>query len=330
MAPASQSKTVRRSDPVTTGRASADSERRLYRRHRETAVRHINIMLDSVTGATPTLLAAWLASLLLLSAQSRMLGLLTTLGFGGAFVAGLVGVGGAVLMVPLLLYVPPLVASPPLDIHMVSGITTVQVAAAGLTGMLAHRRVGHVDTTAIAVLGVPVTLGSLAGGFVSARIPADILSAVFAFLAATAAGLMLRGKQQPPDDRRDPPGALNRLLAVGLGTLVGLIFGLIGAGGGFLLVPLMVYGLGVPVRTAVGSSLAIVALGALGGMIGKAASHQITWMFALALIVGALPGAHLGAATSRRLSPDTLARILGVLLALVAVQMWSDLAARLF
>ena len=330
MTAASQSKRVTRPDPVTTDRASADSARRLYVRHRETAVRHISVMLDSVTGAAPTLLAAWLASLLLLSAQSPMLGLLTTLGFGGAFVAGLVGMGGAVLMVPLLLYVPPLASLPPLDIHVVSGITTVQVAAAGLTGMLAHRRVGHVDSTVVAVLGAALTLGALVGGFISARIPADILSAVFASLAATAAGLMLWGKQQAADDGRQRLGALNRPLAVGLGTFVGLVLGLIGAGGGFLLVPLMVYGLGVPVRTAVGSSLAIVALGGLGGMIGKAASHQVTWMFALALIVGALPGAYLGAATSRRLSPDTLARILGILLAFVAVQMWSDLIVRLF
>jgi uncharacterized membrane protein YfcA len=137
-------------------------------------------------------------------------------------------------------------------------------------------------------------------------------------------------KQQAVDDGRERLGALNRPLAVALGTLVGLVLGLIGAGGGFLLVPLMVYGLGVPVRTAVGSSLAIVALGGLGGMIGKAASHQVAWTFALALIVGALPGAHLGAATSRRLSPDTLARILGVLLAFVAIQMWSQLVVRLF
>ena len=330
MTAASQSKRGTRPDPVTTGRASADSARRLYVRHRETAVRHINVMLDSVTGATPTLLAAWLASLLLLSAQSPMLGLLTALGFGGAFAAGLVGMGGAVLMVPLLLYVPPLAALPPLDIHVISGITTVQVAAAGVTGMLAHRRVGHVDTTVIAVLGAALTLGALAGGFISARVPADILSAVFASLAATAAGLMLRGKQQAVDDGRERLGALNRPLAVGLGTLVGLVLGLIGAGGGFVLVPLMVYGLGVPVRTAVGSSLAIAAFGGLGGMIGKAASHQVTWLYALALAVGALPGAHVGAVTSHRLPPDRLAGILGVLLALVAIQMWSELVLRLF
>jgi uncharacterized membrane protein YfcA len=327
----SQHKGITVSNPVTNRRASADSGKwPRYIQLREAAVRRISTTLDSVTGVTPTLLTAWLASLLLLSAQSPMLGLLTTLGFGGAFVAGLVGVGGAVLMVPLLLYVPPLAALPPLDIHVVSGITAVQVAAAGLTGMLAHRRVGHVDTTVIAVLGAALTLGALVGGFISARVPADILSAVFASLAATAAGLMLRGKQQAVDDGRERLGALNRPLAIGLGTLVGLLVGLIGAGGGFLLVPLMVYGLGVPIRTAVGSSLAIVALGGLGGMIGKAASHQVTWMYALALVVGALPGAHLGAATSGRLSPGTLARVLGILLAFVAVQMWSDVVARLF
>lgn len=287
-------------------------------------------MLDAVTGPIPTLLASWLAALLLLSVQSPTLGLLTGLGFAGAFVAGLVGVGGAVLMVPLLLYVPPLVSLPPLSIHVVSGITTVQVAAAGLTGMLAHRRVGHVDATVVALLGTALTFGSLAGGFVSGRIPADILSAVFASLAAAAAVLMLWEKEQALDDGREQAGALNRPLAVGFGACVGVIVGLVGAGGGFVLVPLMVYGLGVPVRTAVGSSLAIVTLGGMGGMLGKAASHQITWIYAMALVVGALPGAHLGAAMSRRLSPHTLGRILGFLLSFVAAQMWSDLVARLF
>jgi uncharacterized membrane protein YfcA len=196
--------------------------------------------------------------------------------------------------------------------------------------MLAHRHVGHVDAAVVKILGAALTVGSLIGGLISARIPPDILAAVFASLAATAAVLMLAGKQDAVDDGREQVAALNRPIAVGLGALVGVVMGLVGAGGGFLLVPLMVYGLGVPVRTAVGSSLAIVALGGLAGMIGKAASHQVTWMYALALVVGALPGAHLGAATSRRLSPGTLGRILGVLLAFVAVRMWSDLLARMF
>lgn len=298
-------------------------------RRRQAAVRRINVMLDAVTGPTPTLAAAWLAALLLLSTQSPVLALLTTLGFGGAFVAGLVGVGGAIVMVPLLLYVPPLVSFPSLDMHVVSGITMVQVAAAGVTGMLAHRHVGHVNGALVATVGGSLTAGSLTGGLLSGRVPPETLSALFASLSAVAAVLMLGGKQSARDDGREEPGPFRRSTAIGLGAAVGLLVGMIGAGGGFLLVPLMMYGLKVPVRSAVGSSLAIVALGGLGGMIGKAASGQVVWVYALALVVGALPGARLGATTSKRLSTVTLGWILGVLLALVAVRMWWDFAASL-
>ena len=331
MSAASPSKRAKLPDPASRGPARVPSrERRRYVPHRQRAARQIGVMLDAATGPIPTLVSSWLASLLLLWTQSPMLGLLAALGFAGAFAAGLVGVGGAVLMVPLLLYVPPLASLPQLDIHMVSGVTTVQVAAAGLTGMLAHRHVGHVDARGVALLGTALTLGSLAGGFVSARIPADVLSAVFAFLATGAAALMLWGKEQALDDGREHAGVLNRPSAVGLGAFVGFIVGLVGAGGGFLLVPLMVYGLGMAVRTAVGSSLAIVALGGLGGMLGKAAAHQVDWLYALALVVGALPGAHLGAAASCRLSPDLLARVLGIVLLFAAAQMWSGLIAPMF
>ena len=304
--------------------------RRREARHRDLAAHQLNTMLDAVTGPAPTLVAAWIAALLLLYTQSPMLALLSTLGFGGAFVAGLVGVGGAVVMVPLLLYVPPLLSFPPLDMHVVSGISMVQVAAAGVTGMLAHRHLGHVDASLVGTVGGALVFGSLTGGLVSGRLAPDILGALFAALAAIASVLMLWGKQQTADDAREEPAQFPRTKAVGLGASVGVLVGMVGAGGGFLLVPLMMYGLGVPVRSAVGSSLAIVALGGLSGTIGKAVSGQVAWVFALALVVGALPGARLGATTSRRLSTVTLGRTLGVLLALVAARMLSDFAAALF
>ena len=294
---------------------------------RQAAVRRIEVMLDAVTGATPTLLAAWLAAVLLLSTQSAMLALLTTLGFGGAFIAGLVGVGGALVMAPLLLYVPALLSFPTLDMHLVSGITMVQVAAAGVTGMLAHRHVGHVDAALVVTVGGPMTIGSLAGGLVSGRVPPAALTVLFASLAAVAAVLMLAGRHTGDDDGRDEGVPFNRSTAIGLGAGVGVLVGMVGAGGGFLLVPLMMHGLKVPVRSAVGSSLAIVALGGLGGLIGKAASGQVAWIFALSLVVGALPGARLGATTSKRLSTATLGWILGVVLALVAVRMWWEFAS---
>lgn len=296
---------------------------------RQVAAHRIGLMLDAVTGAAPTLLAAWLAALLLLSTQSPVLALLTTLGFLGAFVAGLVGVGGAVVMIPLLLYVPPLAGFSPLDMHVVSGITMVQVAAAGVTGMLAHRHLGHVDASLVLSVGGALTLSSAAGALVSGALPPQVLTALFASLAALAAVMMLRGKESAPVSGREARVPFNRALAAALGAVVGVLVGMVGAGGGFLLVPLMMYGLGIPVRAAVGSSLAIVALGGVGGLVGKAASGQVSWVFALALVVGALPGARLGATTSRRVSGALLGKLLGVLLALIAARMWWDLASSL-
>jgi uncharacterized membrane protein YfcA len=106
---------------------------------------------------------------------------------------------------------------------------------------------------------------------------------------------------------------------------VGLLVGLVGAGGGFLLVPLMIYLLHVPVRVAVGSSLAIVALSGIAGAIGKAVTGQVDWFYALALVTGALPGAQFGAMSSRRVPAGLLARLLGALTALVAIKMFWDL-----
>ena len=297
--------------------------RRLPRRHR--AVQRIGLMLDAATGAAPTLFAAWVAALLLLLTQSPLLALLSALGFGGAFVAGLVGVGGAVIMIPLLLYLPPLAGFPTFDMHVVAGISMVQVAAASTTGMLAHRQIGHVSAPLVAAVGGPLTLASFGGALVSDFVPPQVLSAMFAALAAVAAALMLRDGRSATVPALDTPVRFSRWRAVALGTVVGLLVGMVGAGGGFLLVPLMMYGLGVPVREAVGSSLAIVTFGGLGGLVGKALSGQVLWIYALSLVVGALPGARLGATTSARISGAMLAQLLGVLLALIAARMWWDL-----
>lgn len=300
---------------------------RRQRLPRREAVRQINLLLDAVSGAAPTLFAAWLASLLLMSTQSAVLTMLVALGFAGAFVAGLVGVGGAIVMIPLLLYIPPLVGIPALGMHVISGITMVQVAAAGVTGMLAHRHVGHVDAALVASLGGAMTFGALLGALLSGHVSAGWLSAVFASLAAIAAVLMLTGHSSAPERPEHGPPRFSRSLAVAVGGAVGLLVGMVGAGGGFLLVPLMMYVLHVPVRTAVGSSLAIVALAGLSGAVGKGISGQIDWVSALALVVGALPGARLGATASRRVPANLLARILGGLVALIALRMWWNLLA---
>lgn len=254
-----------------------------------------------------------------------MFALLIALGFVGAFVAGLVGVGGAVVMIPLLLYLPPLFRQPALDMHTVAGITMIQVAAAGVAGLLGHAKHQQIDRRLVLVLGGAMVAGSAAGAAASRVVSGEALRAIFATLALVAAIVMFLPRQErdPGIDQGDPP--FNRWLGLGSGIAVGALVGMVGAGGGFLLVPLMLYVLRIPLRSAVGASLGIVALSGIAGSLGKAVTNQVTWPLALALVVGALPGAALGAAVSRRVRTETLGYVLGSLIALAALKMWWEI-----
>jgi len=84
----------------------------------------------------------------------------------------------------------------------------------------------------------------------------------------------------------------------------------------------MIHVLRVPLRTAVGASLGVVAMSGVAGAFGKAISGQVDWLLALAVVAGALPGAQLGAIVSRRTKPETLGLLLGVFIGLVALRLW--------
>lgn len=283
--------------------------------------------MRAASGPVPTLTAAWLAAFLLALYHAKADALLMALGFAGAIAAGMVGVGGAIIMIPLLLYVPPLLGQPALDIHTVSGITMAQVAAAGLAGLLGHLHHRPVRGTLVTTLGGGMMAGSLTGALVSSLVSARTLTAVFAALALVAAVLMLvtrRGDRLPARPVEDPP-RINPYVAVGGSAAVGLLAGMIGAGGGFLLVPLMIYVLRVPLRSAISASLGIVVLSGVAGMVGKAATGQIEWLSATALVVGALPGARLGASLSRRMHTEALRLVLAILIGLVAARMWWEI-----
>ena len=110
---------------------------------------------------------------------------------------------------------------------------------------------------------------------------------------------------------------------------VGLAAGFVGAGGGFLLVPLLVVVVGMPVRVTIGSSLGITAMAATAGVVGKLITHQIPFVPALTVALGAIPGAQLGAAASHRVSTRNLKLVLAITIVLVALRVWWDVVRAL-
>jgi uncharacterized membrane protein YfcA len=251
--------------------------------------------------------------------------LLTGLGFAGAFVAGLLGVGGAILMIPLLLYVPPWLGFPGLDIRVIAAISMVQVFFAALSGAIAHGRQGVVHRGLTVTVGALTALGSLAGGVASRWLPSYLLLAIFGVMASLGAVLMWAAPPEP-DAAEFPTGTLpfRRARAMLVGGGVGLGAGLVGAGGAFLLVPLLITFVGVPTRIIIGTSLAITLWTATAGLVGKIVTGQVPFALSAALVLGAAPGAHVGEWVSRRFAVRSLTRLLAVVMTLVALKIWVD------
>ena len=254
--------------------------------------------------------------------------LLAALGFVGGFLSGLLGIGGGIVMVPLLLYVPQLFGFPPLDMRHVAAITIVQVSAAALLGYLVHHRRRTTSPEIVRWMGPGMVVGAAVGGVASKYVALAVLEAVFALLALAAAPLLF---VPPPAGGvgEGPARDFSRPLALGAALAIGVLSGLLGVGGAFLVIPVMIYFLGVPTRAAIGSSLGVLLLSSLSGVAAKLSTGQVIVSWAAGLCVGALPGSWTGATLSRRVSARGLRLSLAALVAATAIRMLVDLVTTL-
>jgi uncharacterized protein len=246
------------------------------------------------------------------------------LGFVGSIISGLLGVGGAAVIIPLLLYVPPLLGLGSLDIKEATAIAVTHVFFSTSSGALAHARYQQVDRGLAISSSIGTVLGALVGGVASKFVTGQLLFTVFAATVTAGAAIMLL--PAPPSALHDADGKLkfSSPLAALIGAAVGLLIGLLGAGA-FMLVPLMRYALRVPMKLAIGTGLVVAAVSAAGGFAAKLATGQIPLLLAAAVTLGALPGAQLGSWLGIRLSGGVLRRLYALLITSIAVGLWFDL-----
>jgi uncharacterized membrane protein YfcA len=248
--------------------------------------------------------------------------LLAVVGFVGAFFSGLLGVGGAILLIPLLMYVPIPLGMAPFDIKVASSIAIAQVAASSGAGTIANLRRGLVYRKLATVIVGAMVVGALAGGWISAFVPSQLLHLLFAVLATLGALSMLVPARLSEPTEMQPP--FSRVGAVCIGLGVGIVIGML-AGGAFILVPLQVYGLGIPTRTAMATGLAAALPAAASGLVGKLIGGQVPLASAALVSAVSIPGVGVGTRVGSRLSARSLRRIYGIVVLAVAVGLWVDL-----
>ena len=249
--------------------------------------------------------------------------LLFSLGLVGGILSGLLGIGGGLVIVPLLLYVPQAAASFPIDIRTASAVAVVQVTAATLSGTIAHRRRGAVYVRLAVTMSVASASGALVGGVVSAYVPAGLLLLTTATLATIAALLMFLPAPVESADSGDRP-PFNVAVVCASGFAIGLVIGMNGAGA-FLMMPALIYLVGLPTRVALGTVLAVGFPTSLAASIGKFATGQVPVELTALIVVGAILGAQVGSWLSARTPAQVLRWLYGGLVSVIAAGLWYDI-----
>ncbi len=258
-----------------------------------------------------------------------LLGTLVLLGGIAGFAAGLLGVGGGVLLFPLLIYVPPFLGLESLGIKTVAALVVAEVFFATLTGGIAHWRSGHVERHLTLTCGLASAAGSffggVAGGVFSKWVSDWFLLLLFGFVSLIVAAMIFL--PAPPQEQEEKPlenVAVPVLPLALVSGVTGVLVGLQGSGN-LVFVPLLIYGFQVPTRIAIGSSLFIAVLNTFSGFLGKLLTGQIPFLMSLAVVIGAALGALAGERSHRRVSPRVLRYVFSVVIAIVALRVWITL-----
>lgn len=258
--------------------------------------------------------------------------LLLAVGCAAGFLAGFFGVGGGILLVPVLLfYYQTAQVTSLISTHLAFGTSLLIIIFASASSAYRYDRNDYVIWRGVLLMGAASAAGALIGSAIAAALQGRTLRQVFAAVLVVAA-VRLLSQQRKPKGNLPPELGPQRLLPAGV--LIGIVASLAGVGGGVFAIPVMYSFFRFPLKKALGTSSAIITITAFAGAIGYAVKGwnmqglpphtlgYVDYLTAIPLVLGSLPLAIVGASIADKAKADTLRKIFALLLIVVAAKMF--------
>lgn len=222
---------------------------------------------------------------------------------------GLIGGGGSILTVPILVYLLGV------DPHEAVAMSLAVVGATSILGAYLHWRKDNVDLSSGLLFGVAGIIGAFIGSPLTKMVSAEALLLIFGVLMfVVAVSMIWRRKHAISEELRKPHPTQG--VAAGLG--VGILTGFLGVGGGFLIVPALVFFGGLSMKKAIGTSLFVIFLNCVAGIVGHLGQTVFDWQITLGVMTLAVGGAIVGTLLSHRIAADRLQSMFAMLVLGVA------------
>lgn len=223
---------------------------------------------------------------------------------------GLIGGGGSILTVPILVYFLGV------ETHEAVGMSLAVVGATSFFGAYLHHKKGTLQLKKGLVFGIAGIFGAFFGSSLTHLVSPNTLLLIFATLMFVVAISMLWRKKYN-EDKVPQKQILWKAIAAGFG--VGVLTGFLGVGGGFLIVPALVMFGGLAMKEAIGTSLFVIFLNCVAGLIGHASQTHFDWLLTFLVMILAVGGAIGGAILSAHLAANRLQKMFAVLVLAVSV-----------
>jgi len=240
-------------------------------------------------------------------------------------IAGLLGIGGGVLILPILTYIMQV------EWKAATAISTIQITFASLFGTIFKWMQKSINFRYAILFGIPTGIARFFGSYFTDRIPGITIKIIYLASVLLALALFFIKKNDPGAEISEEeavkkiPAQKDYLIIIPLGLIAGFGLGILGIGGGFLYVPILILLCGLPLKVAIGTSLMVVLFNAAPGVIGKLMSVRFDIWIGVAVALGAIAGSRIGTYLSKKLRSKVIRIIFIVLLIIIIGRLAWDL-----